>query len=174
MFQNKRLIAPASRKPYIDLISGDNITSALEKSIKDLKNIPIHTWERLDNRSYFPGKWTLNELLQHVIDTERIFDYRALTIARQDGVEIHGFNQDAYVAVSTANKRSIEDLLQELVSIRIATYYLYKNFNFDILATVGNIHGNDINVEAIGYITLGHQIHHFNVIQERYIPLLQS
>ncbi|MCO5233224.1 MAG: DinB family protein [Chitinophagales bacterium] len=165
-------IAPSYANSYFDRVQEDNLIEAIQNSIKRLQEIDILQWEKLDQKSYFPGKWTLNELLQHLIDTERIITYRATTFARQDLIELPGFDEDYYVAHSYANDRTIEELLQELIAVRISTFYFFKSLNPRVIHTVGKINGNDFSINSLGFFIIGHAIHHFNVITSRYLPLL--
>ncbi len=172
MKRSELLVAPPFYHGYIDSVEDDDIVMALKKSVKRLQDIPVEKWEQLHQTAYFPGKWSLNELIQHMIDTERIMCYRALTFARQDLIEIPGFNEDAYATLSYANNRSISELIEELVAVRISSYFLFKSFPDQVINTVGRANGNDISVKSFGFIILGHLIHHFKVIEERYLPLL--
>ena len=158
----------------MDLVEQSDLLEAFKISIKDLQALPIEEYESIDQMAYFPGKWTTNELLQHVIDTERIMAYRALTFARKDLIDLPGFNEDAYVLQSHANERSISELIEELVSIRISSYFLFKSFVKGDLNIVGRASGLDFSVKSFGFIIIGHAKHHFNIIKERYLPLSHS
>ncbi|HZH68199.1 MAG TPA: DinB family protein [Chitinophagales bacterium] len=171
---SKQLVAPPFHHEYIDSIEGDDLVFELKNSIKRLQSIPIHEWEKLHQCSYFPGKWSLNEVIQHIIDTERIMCYRALTFARLDLLELPGFNEDAYATLSHANDRPVSDLVEELVSVRIGTYFLFKSFSPKAINTVGKVNGNDFSVRSIGFIIAGHELHHFEMIKKAYLPLLDK
>lgn len=172
MKRSDYLVAAPFYHAYINDVASDDLVNELKSSIKRLQAIPVEEWEKLHQQSYFPGKWTLNELLQHMIDTERIMCYRALTFARQDLIELPGYNEDMYATLSDANQRFINEMIEELVSVRISTYYLFKSFSPEVINTVGKANGNDISVKSLGFIILGHELHHFQVIQERYIPVI--
>ncbi len=174
MKHSEYLIASNYAYQYIDLVKENDLLEAFKNSIKKLQALPIDEYEQLHQSAYFPGKWTLNELLQHIIDTERIMSYRALTFARKDLNELPGFNEDSYVLNSHANDRTISELIEELVSVRISSYFLFKSFFKEDVNTVGKISGHDFSVKSIGFIIIGHEIHHFNVIKERYLPINRS
>jgi len=166
-------IVPAFYHSYINAVQEDTLEEALAYSLKRLQSLPVEKWELLHQQSYFPGKWTLNELLQHMIDTERIMSYRALTFARQDLIALPGFEENAYAANSFANDRSIAELTDEMVALRMSTYFLFKGFSPAVLNTVGRANGQEIDVISLGYCIVGHELHHLRVIEERYLPILQ-
>jgi uncharacterized damage-inducible protein DinB len=117
---------------------------------------------------YAPGKWSIKELVQHVIDSERIFCHRALSIAREDGHELPGFDEEAYAAVSRASERSSQALLQELTAVGTSTKHLFASFDDNQLQSSGIANGLPISVNAIAYIIAGHAKHHAQIVQLRY------
>ena len=119
--------------------------------------------------AYAEGKWTLAEALVHMLDTERIFQYRALCIARNDKSEFPGFDQDAYVPVSNANNRSKKDLIDEYVAVRDSSITLFASLDEEALKRVGVASGSKMSVRALGFITSGHQAHHVRILRERYL-----
>ena len=130
-----------------------------------LRNLPKekHTF------SYAEGKWTLKELIQHSIDTERIFCYRALCFARNDKTSLPGFDQDIFVDNGNANQLEFSNLLDEMSTLRKSTIQLYKSFSEEALLRIGVASGNKISVRALGYLFSGHQMHHLNIVKERYL-----
>ena len=114
-------------------------------------------------------KWTIKEIIQHLIDTERIFNYCALRIARNDSIDLAGFDQDQFVMYSDANKRDFENLMKEFSDLRKTTITLYQNFSENRLLQKGSVSGNIMSVRASGYLTSGHLLHHLNVINHRYL-----
>ena len=147
----------------IDLKEGLN--SNMDVIISFFKNIPR---EKLEYR-YATGKWTIKEIIQHVIDTERIFSYRALRIARQDQTALPGFDQDTYVLPSKANQRTLESLLEEYKAVRLATINLFDSLNEECLLSTGTASNSKISVRALGFIIIGHENHHCEIIRERYL-----
>ena len=119
--------------------------------------------------AYAEGKWTTKELIQHIIDTERVFCYRALCFARNDKTPLPGFDQDLFVSYDNANDRNFIDLLDEMQTLRNSTIQLYKSFTEEALQRIGNASGNDMSVRALGYLFSGHQLHHLKVYKERYL-----
>lgn len=124
--------------------------------------------DKLEYR-YAEGKWTIKEVIQHLIDAERIFSYRALRIARQDQTPLPGFEENDYVPASFANNRSKEELLIDYKAVRQATVSLFDSFTNDMLLQVGTASNSPISVRALGFITIGHENHHCQVIKERYL-----
>jgi len=141
------------------LIGGAEIASAL---LGDLD-------EAAASHAYAPGKWTLKEVLLHCADTERIFGYRALRIARGDATPLPGFDENAYVPLSGAANRSIEDILDEFESVRESTVTLFSGLPADAWTRRGTASNAAVSVRAIAWITAGHALHHMAVIQDRYL-----
>ena len=124
--------------------------------------------EKLEFR-YAEGKWTPKDILLHLIDAERIFTYRGLCIARNDKTSLPGFEEDDYVKEANANSRDIKDLIEEFKAVRATTYIMYKSFTEDQLMRVGKASDCPVSVRALAYMTIGHYIHHIQVIKERYL-----
>lgn len=131
-------------------------------------------YEKLGNQVYAPGKWTIKETLMHIIDTERIFAYRALRIARGDKSPLAGFEQDGYVTASKANDRSISSILEEFKVVRSSSEILFDFMNEEELQRTGIASDMEVSALALGFMTLGHMIHHQNIVVERYYPLLNQ
>ncbi len=119
--------------------------------------------------AYAEGKWTIKELLLHLVDAERIFTYRALRFARKDKTPVPGFEQDDYVTPSKAGSRSMASLIAEFEAVRKATILLFESFDDEMLESIGEASGSDMSVRAIGFVTIGHAQHHIDVIKERYL-----
>lgn len=156
-------------QPYIDACGSkvlvEELIDNLEKSLKLFNSIATDKQEY----SYDVGKWTIKELLQHLIDSERIFSYRALRIARGDKTNIPGYEHNDYVPVSKANNRIYSDLIDEFNLVRLSSIALFKSFNDNMLLNKGTANNDSISVRAIGFIMVGHYNHHIKVIKERYL-----
>lgn len=141
--------------------------------LQDLKAPTLEFLQQLSPEQwlhrYAADKWSIKEVLVHLLDTERIFAYRALCIARKDQTPFPGFDQDAYVPASKSDERSIDSLLGEYVAVRDATIHLFSNFAADMWAHVGTASGVSVSVRALAYITAGHEIHHVQIVKERYL-----
>lgn len=118
---------------------------------------------------YAAGKWSIMEILVHLMDTERIFCYRALSIARGDQTQLPGYNQDDYVLKSEANGRKILDVVKELSVLRSSTIALFSGLTQPMLQRSGYADGKRISAGAVPYVLLGHEMHHLNVIEQKYI-----
>ncbi|WP_456420414.1 DinB family protein [Lutibacter sp.] len=156
-------------KNYITILGEVNLldvlNNSLENLINTLKNLPE---EKLQYR-YEEGKWTIKELIQHIIDAERVLSYRALRFARNDTTNLQGFDEDWYVKNSNGNDRNFDELLNEFSLLRKATILLFKSFSNEMLTNIGSANGSDISVRALGFIIAGHQIHHLNIITKKYL-----
>jgi hypothetical protein len=158
-------------RPYIQVLL-DNDKNIVE-NLRDSYNKTIQTLENLDAEKqlfqYAEGKWTIKEIIQHIIDTERVFNYRALRFARNDASELSGFDQNFYVSNSNANTIDFQDLLEEFSLLRRSTILMYQNFTNKALLLKGNANGKPVSVRALGFITSGHLLHHLQVINNRYL-----
>ena len=154
---------------YIKLVSEQDIVKGLLKQKEEMlhffKTIPVFKHEF----QYALEKWTIKDIILHLIDAERIFTYRALRIARNDKTELPGFEENDYVVTANANNREYESLLAEYETVRNASISLFETFTTDDLLRLGMASNNSVSVRAIGYIMLGHELHHKNVILERYL-----
>jgi uncharacterized damage-inducible protein DinB len=156
---------------YIGLFPDDGLI------LEHLKNNLAITSDLLGSLSeeqltyrYAAGKWTIKEILAHIIDDERIYSYRALRFARNDHTELPGFDQDEYTLYAGAGQRSIDDLLQEFITVRNATISLFDSLDDAALTRAGVASGNIMSVRAAAYHIAGHELHHVNIIKERYLP----
>jgi len=148
---------------YPELISG----------LQDMEGITLEmlgalTEEQLLFR-YAAGKWTIKEMWQHVLDVERVLSYRALRFARHDQTVLHGFDHDNYVLESRANQRPWGDILEEFVDVRRSTIRLFKSFAPEMVMRIGTAGRSVLTVRAVGFLILGHNMHHLNTIRERYL-----
>lgn len=158
-------------KGYIEPVTatGKTIIEVLienkEIFIEALSSFPN---EKLEYR-YAEGKWTIKDILQHLIDAERVFCYRAMRFARNDQTPLPGFEQDDYVKVFDANHRDIKDMIEEFSHLRNSTIALFKSFDSESLKRIGTASNSPMSVRAIGYLFAGHVNHHLKVIKERYL-----
>ncbi len=156
--------------PYINLLNSkksvtDNLRLIQDDFETTLKNISIEK----QNFKYAEDKWTIKELIQHLIDSERVFCYRALCFSRGETIDLPGFDQDMFVENSIAQQRNYNELLEEMNVLRKGTIQLFKSFRKEDLLKIGTGSGNKISVRALGMVIGGHQKHHLEVIKERYL-----
>ncbi|RZS93684.1 DinB family protein [Aquimarina brevivitae] len=154
---------------YINLVEDANITKGLQLGKQRFIDFVVQIPNEKFHFSYAEGKWTIAEVLLHLIDTERVFSYRAFRIGRGDTTPLPGFQHDEYVPYSNAKSYTKQELLQEFTAVRESTLSLFNRFNNDALKLMGVASGAGISVRAIGYIIAGHQAHHLSVIQDRYL-----
>jgi uncharacterized damage-inducible protein DinB len=155
---------------YISQVSDEytlieELEISVHRLIKFVQNIPM---DKFDYR-YAEEKWTIKDILQHLIDAERIFAYRALRFARNDKTELASFDENEYAVEAIANRRSIMDLLTELAVVRQSTLSLFKTFSEEQLIRIGIASNNPMSVRALGFVIIGHQNHHQRIFQERYL-----
>ncbi len=136
-----------------------------DTTIAFLESIPE---DKLEYR-YEEGKWTVKEIIQHLIDTERIFTYRALCIARKDKTLFPGYDQDEYVVTCEANNRSMYSLMNEYKAVRLASIILFESMSDEMLRQIGTASNSSLSPRAVAFITIGHENHHCEVIKERYL-----
>lgn len=158
------------QESYIKLVSDEyNLFEELEISVHNLihfvREIPM---DKYDYR-YAEGKWTIKDILQHIIDSERIFAYRALRFSRGDETELPGFDENLYADNAHGNERSINDLLTEMSAVRHSTIMMFKSFKEDDLLRKGTASGYTVSVRAFGFLLIGHQNHHIKIFKERYL-----
>ena len=160
---------PPYFETYISKVGNEPIFEALNNSTAETITLLSGLSETQLLHKYAPEKWSIKEVIQHIIDTERIFCYRALSFARGESISLPGYNHDEYVKNSQADERSKEDLVRELRSVRHVTFELFKSFTTKMLDRIGTANEKEISVSAIIYIIVGHEIHHRSIINERYL-----
>jgi uncharacterized damage-inducible protein DinB len=154
---------------YIQYLQGENVLNSLETVLASVNDLMASLKEEKLKSAYAEGKWTIKEVLQHIMDTERIFCNRALRFARNDKTELPGYEQDDYVPYSGANERNSMEMLREYNAIRQATITMLQGFSDEMLARIGVASGSNMSVRAIAHVLAGHERHHMNVIKERYL-----
>lgn len=154
---------------YIEKVPAGNIVEILTEQGKEARKFYQSIPEAIGGYSYQPGKWTIKEVLGHLCDTEKIMGYRALTIARNDKTSLPGFDENEYVKNSNFNQRTVSDISDEMLYTRASNIGLFSSFNDEILMRTGNANGQNVSVRALLYIISGHELHHINVIIERYL-----
>lgn len=153
---------------YLDLIPSENWMEELSKCEEETFKIYSLLNDESALYKYAAGKWSLKELLQHLIDCERVFQYRALSIARGDTQNLPGFDEELFAENCEADRREISDLIEDFSLVRKSSLLLFKSFSHEMLQKEGSANGNKIQVETIGKLIVGHNLHHLNIIRERY------
>lgn len=157
---------------YIALVSGDDVTDLLQAQGKRTVQLLATRSETDGNFRYAPDKWTIKEVLGHISDTERIFTYRALRIARGDTTPLASFEQDDYVRSGGFNARTLRDVLEEFAEVRGATSALFRSLSPQAWARRGVANNKEVSVRALAFVTAGHELHHVKLLEERYFPAI--
>jgi DinB superfamily len=156
---------------YINKCDDIELLDAIQTSIDELAYLPVDKWKSLGDRVYAPGKWTVKDILQHLIDTERIFSYRVLAFTRNEAQLLPSFSEDNYAAAAEGNRRNIEELIAELKIVHQSLYAMYKSFTPEMLRKTGIGFKGEYSVASVGFIMPGHQRWHFQLLEEKYMPL---
>jgi uncharacterized damage-inducible protein DinB len=154
---------------YINLVINDDLKTAFDKHqtelVSFLKNIPKKKW----SYRYAEGKWSVKEVVQHIIDAERVFAYRALCFARKDQTPLPGFDENIFAANSKADSRTKKDLIKELKTLQESSAQLFNSLDEEQLEQPGAASGKPTYVKGIAYILLGHALHHKKILEEKYL-----
>ncbi len=154
---------------YINLAIDDDLKTALERHqtelVSFLKNIPKKRWDY----RYADGKWSIKEVVQHIIDAERVFAYRALRFARKDQTPLPGFDENLFAGYSNADKRKKKELIEELKTVQKSSAQMLSSFDEEQLEQPGVASNQPTFVKGIAYILIGHALHHKNILEERYL-----
>ncbi|MBS1605939.1 MAG: DinB family protein [Bacteroidetes bacterium] len=169
MIPKSALIPAEFYQGYIDLIKEEDFREAIRKNTKQFRKLTEGISRKKFDYAYADGKWTIREMLQHIIDAERVFSYRALTFSRKDASPLPGFDENNWAAQAGGSNRRWKDLLEEFASVRQATQYLYDSLSDDQLTFAGQANGRPLNGYTLGFIIPGHVAHHMRILRERYL-----
>jgi hypothetical protein len=153
---------------YISLIHGEDILATLDQQRRQMMLLLSGRDEQDGDFRYAPEKWSAKEVLSHICDTERVFAYRALRFARADATPLAGFEQDDYVRNGPFARRPLEDLVEDFISVRRATLSLLRNLEEAAWLRRGIANKNEVTVRALAYIIAGHELHHRQILEEKY------
>lgn len=161
---------PEKYSNYINALDAKtNLIEGLEISLYEfvrfVQNIPLgkHDFQ------YAPNKWTIKDIIQHLIDSERVFSYRALRLGRNDQTALNTFDENQYAIEAAGTMRTLQSLLTELATVRQSTLLLYKTFSVEQLNQQWVNTNNEVSLAALGFVIMGHQLHHKHIIEERYL-----
>jgi hypothetical protein len=154
---------------YIDLVPEGDLVATLQSQLSDTTALLDAIPDQLAAFRYAEGKWTIGEVVGHINDTERIFAYRALRIARGDGTPLAGFDQDPYVVNSPAGRMRLRDLAEEFASVRLASITLIRQFDDAAWNRRGTASNKEVTVRALAWMIAGHERHHVKILRERYL-----
>lgn len=156
---------------YINLVPDVELAQAFDDSIRQLEQLDRTALAQIGDKTYEAGKWTVKDIFQHVADAERVLCYRSLVFARRDGTTPSGFEQDIFAQNALTGRRTMDELIDELIIVRRSTKAMYDSFTDDMLTARGISWEFETAVLDMGFTMVGHQIHHLNVIAERYAQL---
>jgi DinB superfamily len=156
-------------KGYISHVIEDDAVTALDAELAESLAFFRDIEEQQSKTSYGEGKWTIRQVLGHIVDTERVMSYRALRFARNDKTELPGFEQDDFIRGGSFNEISMGDMLREFEYLRRANILMFRNLATEAWDRRGSANGNQITVRALAYIIVGHEKHHRKIVKERYL-----
>jgi len=154
---------------YVSLVDENDVVSALRNQLAELENLFAGIAEEKGAYAYAEGKWSIKELLGHLIDGERVFSHRAFRFSRADQTALPGFEQDDYITHGNFNNRPLNDLIEEFSLLRRANNILFQNLSAEAWSRTGTASGAEVSVRALAYIMVGHVRHHTNVLKTRYL-----
>lgn len=154
---------------YVGLVEKGNIINTLNKQMHELYTLINSVPGDKAYFSYAPDKWTLKEVIGHMIETERVFSYRAMAISRSEQQPLPSMDQEEYMVDNNYNSRTLANLSNEYLALRVSTIHLLSNMNKTMIRKKGNASGFNVTVRALAYIIAGHERHHVNIIKEKYL-----
>jgi len=169
MVNKKDLTVPDFFTTYINAINENDLQEALQTNTRRIRKLLKQIPHKKINYAYAEGKWTIKELLQHIIDAERVFVYRALTFARQDPAQLPGFDENTWAITAKAPKRKWPELIDEFKAVRASTELFFASLDDDQLQQSGAANNKVMSVAALGFVCAGHVAHHIRIIRERYL-----
>jgi hypothetical protein len=165
--------APNYFDTYINQVDDISIYDALKQSLSDLDSLDFEALDKLADYAYAEGKWTIKQVFQHIIDTERIMAYRALRFSRNDKTQLPGFDENLFADNANVKKRSLRSLILELKQVRKSSIAFFKSLDKKALKRTGIMFNSELSVLSVGFVIVGHQKHHLRVIKERYMSILR-
>ena len=154
---------------YVSAVPDGDVLATLKKQHGETLRLLSRIGEKRSRHRYAPGKWSIREVIGHLIDAERVFTYRALTFARADHTALPGFDENMWAGASNADSRTLKSLLDELKAVRSATLALFRGFTDEQLGRTGIASGQPVSVRGLVYVTTGHERHHVRILRERYL-----
>ncbi len=154
---------------YVSLVKDEDILSVLRENKIETQNLLAEITEEKSYFRYAEGKWSIKELIGHIIDTERIFAYRALRFARNDQTPIEGFDQDPYIENADFDNCQFTDLIAEFAYVRDSNIFMFQSFPENAWTRSGIASENPVSVRALAYMLAGHELHHINILKDRYL-----
>jgi hypothetical protein len=160
---------PKNYQHYVELVKGDDIIRELRSQVMAIQAVISTIPEEMEDHAYADGKWTIKEVIGHIIDTERVLGYRAMRFARKDKTPLPGYDENWYVANSKFGQQTLYSLAHEFAIVREANLAMFKTWGEEELSQTGVANGLEVSVRSILFMIAGHATHHLNVIRERYL-----
>lgn len=154
---------------YVNLVDSDDILKSLVTQMADTNSVLREISEDKGAFSYAEGKWSIKELVGHLIDTERVMAYRAMRFSRKDETELEGFEQDPYVSNGNFNNVNLAGLVKQFALLRESNLYMFQGLSEEAWSFKGMASGFPISVRTLAYIIAGHELHHMKILEERYL-----
>ncbi len=165
----KDLKLPEFYKPYVNQVSDEELVPGLIRLGNETLDLYRSVNEASADYRYAPEKWSIKQMLTHVIDAERVFAYRALAFSRNDSNILPGFDQELYIEEANVESRTLHKIIEEFANVRASTVDLFSSLSEDMLDRYGTASGSEISVRALGYVIMGHAKYHNNILQTRYL-----
>ena len=162
---------PSYYSRYIKLIEEDDVLTVLDRQKNEMNRLLNSIGEEAAGFRYAADKWSIKEVIGHLMDVERVFSYRALRFARKDQTPLQGFDQDEYIKVANFDSRTLIGLSDEYRTLRECTYSLFEGFDDLILNSRGIASGQTFTVRAVAFILAGHELHHISVLKNKYLQI---
>lgn len=156
---------------YINTVDNTELPAAFDQSVRQLEALDKSLLASLDDKKYTPDKFTVKDIFQHLIDWERILSFRALLFARGEAAVSQEIDENLLAAKMNANRRTMDDLIEEIKIVRLSTKAMFASFDDEILMNIGTNWKYEMSVLAMGFTIVGHQNHHLKIVEEKYLPL---
>jgi hypothetical protein len=153
---------------YIEKAPDGDVVKSMNKQISEVKRLFKNVSKKKSEFRYSPDKWSVKEVLGHILEAERVFSYRALRFAHNDNKDLHGFDENEYIRQANYNEIKLADLVEEFCALRASNVLMLKNFSEVMSLRTGTANGNKFSVRALAYIMYGHVNHHLKILKERY------
>jgi uncharacterized damage-inducible protein DinB len=169
MIPRSAIIPADFYQSYIDLVKDNDFREAIRKNTRQFRRLLEKIPRKKHDFAYAEGKWTIRQMLQHIIDAERVYAYRALRLSRMDPTPLPGWDENQWAAHDGGADRRWKDLIQEFIAVRRATQYLFDALSDEQLRFAGTVRERPLNAFTIGFILPGHVAHHIRILEERYL-----
>lgn len=169
MVERKDIVVPEAYLIYVNAVTQNDLRKALQKNTRQFRKMLKCIPKKKIDYAYAEGKWTIRQLIQHLIDAERVFVSRALWFSRKDAGPLPGFDENTWAITSSATSRKWKEMLIEFDALRKSTEFFFSSLDDEQLLQKGTANNNQMNVVGLGFVCAGHVAHHINIVNERYL-----